>query len=115
MDFTFLRSVGKSRVISAWSQQLAHSVSYSYDGYENDRDIFMEMFSSPIAYGGTQTVQIVGDDTVIVNQGVHKGSIPGKEFQRAFLSMWFGERAVGEDLKSGLLSGAAHICETAHS
>jgi hypothetical protein len=109
MDFTFLRRVGKGRVISAWMQQLEHSVSYSsYEGYENDRDNFIDMFASPIAYGGTQTVQIVGDNTVLIDQGVHKGIIAGRGFQKAFLSMWFGERAVAEDLKAGLLSGAAH-------
>jgi hypothetical protein len=109
MDFTFLRSVGKGRVISAWTQQLEHSVSHRYVGFERDRDNFIDMFASPIAYGGTQTVQIVGDNTVIVDQGVHKGSILGRDFQRAFLSMWFGDRAVAEDLKTGLLSGAAHL------
>ena len=109
MDFTFLRSVGKKQVISAWTQQLEHSVSHRYDGYENDRDQFIEMFASPISNGGTQTVQLVGDDTVIVDQGVSKGKISGREFQKAFLSMWFGERAVAEDLKKGLLSGAKHL------
>jgi hypothetical protein len=112
-DFIFLRSVGKGQVISAWSQQLEHSVSYEYDGYEKDRDIFIEMFSSHIAYSGTQTVQIIGDETVIIDQGVRKGIIRGRDFQRAFLSMWFGERAVGEDLKSGFLSGAVHLKEAA--
>jgi hypothetical protein len=108
MDFTFLRSVGRSKVISAWSQQLESSVSHMYDGYEQDRDTFIDMFSNHIAYGGTQTVQLVGDNTVIVDQGVQKGAIPGRNFQMAFLSMWFGERAVAEDLKEGLLNGAAH-------
>jgi hypothetical protein len=108
MDFTFLRSVGRNKVISAWSQQLEHSVSHSYDGYEKDRDKFIDLFSNHIAYGGTQTVQLVGDNTVIVDQGVHKGDILGRNFQKAFLSMWFGERAVGEDLKENLLDGAAH-------
>jgi hypothetical protein len=108
LDFTFLRSVNKGRVISAWQQQLEHSVSYKYDGYEKDRDSFIEKLSSPIAFGGTQTVQLIGDNTFIVDQGSQKGIIPGREFQQAFLSMWFGERAVAEDLKNGLLSGAVH-------
>jgi hypothetical protein len=108
LDFTFLRSVNKGQVISAWEKQLEYSVSYRYVGYEKDRDSFIEKFSSPIAYGGTQTVQLIGDNTVMIDQGSQKGSIPGREFQRAFLSMWFGERAVAEDLKNGLLSGTVH-------
>jgi hypothetical protein len=109
MDFTFLRSVGQGRVISAWTQQLDHSVSHKYDGYEHDRKRFIDMLSSPISSGGTQSVQLVGDNTVVVDQGVHKGNIYGRNFQRSFLSMWFGERAVAEDLKAGLLHGATHL------
>jgi hypothetical protein len=108
LDFTFLRSVNKGRVISAWQKQLEHSVTFRYEGYEADRDLFIEKLSSPISYLGTQTVQIIGDNTVLVDQGVNKGIIPGKNFQIAFLSMWFGENAVAEDLKSDLLSGALH-------
>lgn len=111
LDFTFLRAVDKGRVISAWTQQLDHSVSYKYDGYETDRSTFIKMLSSKIENGGTQTVQLLGDKTIIVDQGVHKGDIDGRDFQRAFLSMWFGERAVAEDLKANLLSGAHHLVD----
>ena len=105
-DFTFLRHVGKSRVESAWTQQLEHSVSHRYQGYEQDRDAFIELCSSgPIVVGGTQTVQLVGEETRIIDQGTHKGIIRGKDFQRSFLSMWFGHKAVAEDLKQDLLKG----------
>jgi len=109
LDFTFLRTVDQGRVISAWSQQLDHSVTYKYDGYETDRTAFIQMMSNRIENGGTQTVQLLGDKTVIVDQGVHRGDITGREFQRAFLSAWFGERAVAEDLKANLLSGGYHL------
>jgi len=109
LDFTFLRTVDKGRVVSAWTQQLDHSVSYKYEGYETDRERFIRLLSNKIENGGTQTVQLSGDKTVIVDQGVHKGDILGREFQRAFLSMWFGERAVADDLKVNLLNGSYHF------
>lgn len=109
LDFTFLRTVDQGRVVSAWAQQLEHSVTHRYEGYESDRDVFIDMFSSKIENGGTQTVQLVGEETVLVDQGVHKGSIAGRGFQRAFLSMWFGEKAVAEDLKANLLKGSSHF------
>lgn len=109
LDFTFLRDVDKGRVVSAWTQQLDYSVSYKYEGYETDRATFIEMLSSKIANGGTQTVQLIGENTVIVDQGVHKGHIQGRHFQRAFLSMWFGAQAVAEELKKNLLSGSHHF------
>jgi methyltransferase OMS1, mitochondrial len=102
MDFTFSRSVGQSGVTTAWRRQLDASVTYTYDGYEDDRDAFVNMFG-PIEKGGTETVIISGDDTHVMDQGVVKGIIRGKDFQKAFFSMWFGEQAVSPDLKTGLL------------
>ncbi|KAG7351252.1 chalcone isomerase-like protein [Nitzschia inconspicua] len=105
-DFTFLRHVGQSRVVSAWTQQLEHSVTHRYDGYEQDRDRFIQLFSTGhIEHGGTQTVQLVGDETRIIDQGHHKGTIVGREFQKSFLSMWVGPKAVAEDLKQNLFQG----------
>lgn len=105
--FTFLRSVGQDKVKEAWKRQLDASVSHHYDGFSDDRDSFIQMFG-PIANGGTEMIQFIGEDTVIYDQGQHKGVIAGRNFQRAFLSMWFGERAVAADLKAALLG--APLC-----
>jgi methyltransferase OMS1 len=102
MDFTFLRSVGQYGVSTAWRRQLDASVTFKYDGYEEDRDAFISMFG-PIQSGGTESVVIVGDATHIIDQGVTKGTIRGKNFQKAFFSMWFGEHSVTPELKNGLL------------
>lgn len=108
LDFTFLRGVSAKHCTSAWQKQLEHSVSYYYEGYEGDRDAFIRMLSSPIAYGGTISIKMIGDDTFVVDQGVERGVISGRNFQRAFLSMWFGDQPVTEDLKAGFLEGAIH-------
>eukprot|EP00555_Chaetoceros_dichaeta_P004702 CAMPEP_0198252116 /NCGR_PEP_ID=MMETSP1447-20131203/2707_1 /TAXON_ID=420782 /ORGANISM="Chaetoceros dichaeta, Strain CCMP1751" /LENGTH=189 /DNA_ID=CAMNT_0043937281 /DNA_START=122 /DNA_END=691 /DNA_ORIENTATION=- len=108
LDFIFLRNVSKKRVISAWQQQIDHSSSFRYEGFEKDKDAFIEMLTSPISNGGTQTIQIVGDDTIFIDQGVQKGIIRGRNFQKSFLSIFFGESAVTEDLKSSLLSGHSY-------
>jgi Chalcone isomerase-like len=107
MVFTFLRTVSHQKVKEAWERQLDASVSYSYDGYARDREVFIHMFG-PTANGGTQMVQFVGDDTVVHDQGLEKGVILGRHFQRAFLSMWFGEKAVAADLMAGLLGSVSH-------
>ena len=106
MEFTFLRSVGQSQVKQAWHRQLEHSVTHIYEGYEEDRDTFVNLFG-PIPSGGTTQIQLLGEDTVVVDQDRHKGIIRGKDFQRAFLTMWFGEKAVQASLKDGLLGGGA--------
>ena len=110
LDFTFLRYVSQSRVVSAWTQQLDHSVTYrDYEGYQADRDRFIRLASGGLIENkGTQSVQLVGDDTRIIDQGRLTGVIHGRNFQRSFLSMWFGSMAVSEDLKANLLKGDEH-------
>lgn len=101
-SFTFLRAVDASDVARAWSSQFAASVSYTYAGYEKDRDAFVGMFGA-LQQGGVQKVRFVGADTLIFDQGTQKGIIAGRDFQRAFLSMWFGSNPVSADLKAALL------------
>jgi hypothetical protein len=101
-DFVFLRGVGQGKVKLAWQKQLEWSVTHAYKGYKQDRDAFVNMFG-PMEYKGTVTVKIVREETLILDQGTVRGSIKGVDFQRAFLTMWFGEKAVANDLKIGLL------------
>ena len=101
-DFTFLRAVSQSDVAKAWTSQFAQSVSYTYPGYASDRDAFIAMFG-PLQSLGVEQVQFVGTNTVVMDQGVHKGTIPGRDFQKAFLSLWFGSNPVASDLKAALL------------
>jgi len=105
MDFTFLRGFHRDKVIMAWTRQLDASAMYTdYDTYREDRALFLSLFGT-IVQGGTQSIILMGDETIIIDQGIHKGSIKGKNFQRVFLSIWFGERPVTEELKSGFLVG----------
>jgi hypothetical protein len=110
LDFTFLRYVGKSRVVSAWKQQLDHSVTYKdYDEYETDKAKFIQLSSSqPIEKFGSQSVQLINNETRIIDQGKLMGIIRGTKFQRSFLSMWFGPMAVSDELKLNFLRGDAH-------
>lgn len=105
-DFTFLRKVSQGRVTAAWQRQLDASVTHKdYEGYQADRDAFIAMLGA-IEQGGTLSILLVGEELDVIDQGVFKGKIKGRDFQRAFLSMWFGEQAVTNDLKTGLLGQA---------
>ena len=111
-DFTFLRNVNQNKVTEAWQTQLGHSVEHNYtqyEGYEQDRDAFVQCFG-PIQNGGTESVLLLRDGrTVVVDQGVPKGVIANPNFQQAFLSVWFGNKAVAPDLKNGLLGNIGHF------
>jgi hypothetical protein len=108
-DFTFLGPVTQSLVTKAWQSQFAQSVSYTYPDFEKDRDAFIALFG-PVKCGGMERVQFIGSNTVVYDACLKKGTIVGKNFQRAFLSLWFGSNPVQNDLKIALL-GNSNGCQ----
>jgi hypothetical protein len=56
-----------------------------------------------INQGGTEMIQLVGSETQVYDNGKLKGTIQGRDFQKAFLSVWFGSNPVQQDLKAALL------------
>jgi hypothetical protein len=56
---------------------------------------------------GTQTVEFVGTTTRVIENGQLKGTINGRDFQKAFLSLWFGSNPVMPSLKSALLGSSS--------
>ncbi|MFY8269067.1 MAG: chalcone isomerase family protein [Terrimicrobiaceae bacterium] len=100
--FTFLRAVSQSDVAQAWGTQFADSNTHSYPGFASDLAAFIAMFG-PLNQGGVQMVQLVGTDTLVYDKGQLKGTLPGRDFQKSFLSLWFGSNPVAPALKAALL------------
>jgi hypothetical protein len=100
--FTFLKSVSKTQAVNAWQSQIQASMTYSYPSIEKDRTAFLGMFGA-INQGGTEMIQLVGSETQVYDNGKLKGTIQGRDFQKAFLSVWFGSNPVQQDLKAALL------------
>lgn len=109
--FTFLRAFPEGRVRAAWRYQLGTSATEcDYAEWEQDKEAFIQLFGG-IERMGTEQVLLLGNDTIVMEDGVEKGKITGRSFQKAFLSMWFGEKAVSEELKEGLLGvGQGQTC-----
>lgn len=101
-NFTFLQSVSQGQVTDAWNAQFKQSVTYSYPGLAKDQAAFVAMFG-PLKKFGVETVVLDGDATQVFDGGTLKGSIAGRDFQKAFLSMWFGTNPVMPSLKNALL------------
>ncbi|MGI9242353.1 MAG: chalcone isomerase family protein [Verrucomicrobiales bacterium] len=101
-DFKFLKEVSQKQVTKAWKAQLEASNSHDYEGLESDKAKFVSFFG-PLSKGGTETIVIDGDETRAYDNGKLKGSIKGRDFQRAFLSLWFGDKPVAPSLKKDLL------------
>jgi hypothetical protein len=100
--FTFLKSVTQTQAVNAWQSQIQASMTYTYPGIEKDRTAFIGMFGA-INQGGTEMIQLVGSETQVYDNGKLKGTIQGRDFQKAFLSVWFGSNPVQQDLKAALL------------
>ena len=101
-NFTFLQGVAQGQVTEAWNAQFRESVSYTYPGLAADQAKFVGFFG-PLKKGGVETVEIEGDVTRVYDDGRLKGSIEGRDFQKAFLSLWFGSQPVMTSLKAQLL------------
>ena len=100
--FTFLQGVGQGQVAQAWTAQFQQSTTYTYPGLAGDRSSFIAMFG-PLKKGGIESVEIEGDVTRVYDGGTLKGTINGRNFQKAFLSLWFGSNPVMPELKNALL------------
>ncbi len=105
-NFTFLQGASQGQVTDAWNAQFKTSVTAAYPTLGEDQSAFVAMFG-PLKKGAVQTVQFVGDETQVLENGSLKGTIQGRSFQQAFLSMWFGSVPVMSSLKTDLLGGSS--------
>jgi hypothetical protein len=105
LHLTYVRAFDKDRVQRAWVWQFEQSVKANYDGFERDKAALINSFGELKKFG-TEAIELVGDETKIFDDGVLKATIKGRDFQKAFLSMWFGKEPVMPELKRLLLGGA---------
>lgn len=103
-EFHFLRDVDLADVKQAWTWQFDQSRDHYYEGLDKDKERFVAAFGALKKFG-VEAVEIEGDQTRVYDQGELKATIPGKDFQRAFLSIWVGKKPVSAALKAGLLRG----------
>jgi Chalcone isomerase-like len=100
-DFTFVRAFDKKDVTKAWTLQFRESASYTYPTLGKDVAQLTQFFGA-IRKNGVETIEMLGDKTRITDDGVFRGEIVGKDFQKAFLSLWFGSNPVPK-MKTALL------------
>jgi len=103
-NFTFLKGASLGQVADAWNAQFKDSVTYTYDGYEQDLAKFVSFFGA-LSKGDTQTVVLTPDATIAYVNGKELGTIPGADFRKSFISLWFGSQPVQDSLKTELLGG----------
>jgi hypothetical protein len=104
LDFTFLRAVSKADVAKAWNAQFRASLAHDYPELAADQAAFVGMFG-PLQRSGAQSVEMVGEETRVYEGALLKGVIHGRDFQRAFLGLWFGPKPPTTRLREELLGG----------
>lgn len=102
MDFTFLRRVDAHNNARAWDYHFREFNERPYP--ESARDLATFKKSLGVLHRGTvQTFELQGDQTRFYEDGVLKCVIPGRDFQRAFLSIWASDKREQRNLQKGLL------------
>lgn len=103
MVMHFLRDVGKSRLVEAWKEGFAGNAPAAQAKLGKEIERFLG-FWRDVKEGEQVTMTYVpGKGTTVSFAGKEMGTIEGKEFADALLSVWLGPKPPSEDLKAGLL------------
>ena len=105
INFTFLKGVSRRIVESTWRNQFAHNATYTYPEFDRDQETFISLLGN-LDEKGKDTVLFLPGETQVFDQGNLMGTIQGTKFQRAFLSLLFGEKPISQNLKVHLLGTA---------
>jgi hypothetical protein len=105
----FVRSVRAKDLRERWSEGFAKNANGNapggLPGLEN-RIATLNGWMSDIESGQRMTfIRIPGQGIAVDINGSQKGTVPGDDFARVFLSIWLGGDPPNPELKAGLLGG----------
>ena len=102
----FLRSVGVEDVRKQWSRDFAH-VAPDRPASLMQRVATLNSWLSDVKRDERLTFirQPAGEGIQVIVSGVVKGTIPGDDFSRDFMSIWLGAAPPSPELRRGLLGG----------
>lgn len=102
LDVTYLRDFDEEDVDKAWAYQFKESSQFPYKELDQHvKDI--QRFFGEIKGDRKESFVFLDGETMFYENGKLVGKISGKEFQKNFLSLFFGPKPPTEDLKKGLL------------
>lgn len=102
---TYLRNFDNEEVDKAWDYQFSESSEHKYPEFKNDVEALKKFFGE-IKGPKNQTFALLPDRTLAYENGELKGEIKGSDFQKSFLSIWFGKNPPTPELKRSLLNEA---------
>ncbi len=101
----YLRDVEKKKVDEAWEFQFKESSEYSYPKLKDDIKALQKFFGEIKADKGIHLFELLENSTKVYETGVYKGEIPGKEFGKNFISVFYGKNPPTKELREALMKG----------
>jgi hypothetical protein len=103
-DITYLRAFDNKDVDKAWDYQFKESSMYKYPELKEHVSLLKKYFGE-IKDERKQSFCLNKETTQVFENNKLQGEIKGEEFQKNFLSLWFGKNPPTKELKKSLLSG----------
>lgn len=101
----YLRDVEKKKVDEAWEYQFKESSEFAYPKLKDDIRLLQKFFGEIEAKKGVHLFELLEDTTKVYETGVYKGEIPGKEFSKNFISLFYGSNPPTKKLREALMKG----------
>ena len=101
----YMRDVEKAKVDEAWKFQFKESSEYPYPDLAKHITLLQQFFGKIEANKGVHLFELTENSTKVYENGEYKGEIPGREFGKNFLSVFFGKNPPTKKLKNALLKG----------
>lgn len=99
---TYLKVFSDKDVDRAWDYQFEESAEHRYPEFKTHLETLKKAFGE-IKGDRTQTITLSAESTKLYENGKLQGEIKGLDFQKTFLSIWFGKNPPTEELKKALL------------
>jgi hypothetical protein len=101
----YLRDVEKAKVDEAWEYQFKESSEYEYPKLKDDIKLLQNFFGEIKKEKGIHLFELLENSTKVYETGVYKGEIPGKEFGKNFISVFYGKNPPTKKLREALMKG----------
>jgi hypothetical protein len=96
--------VGPDDLTKAWNEGFRNNVPDRIPALKDRIATFIGFFTEPVKSGEKIVVTYLpGTGTEVSIKGKVKGTIPGRDFMEALVSVWFGKNPPSGDLKKGML------------
>ena len=104
-ELTFLRDVDNEDTDKAWEAQFKDSSEFPYPELPQHIQYLKDKYGAISGQRKHVFALLTDGVTEIWENGEKRGEIKSPEFQKNFLSIWYGKKPPTEDVKEGLIKG----------